>query len=72
MTDLPTVIATATLPIMGVDLVVHNLSDGQRFIDVESMNRFFEAMANGGDFTPDEAMKLAKVLRSPSLTTGGE
>lgn len=62
-TDIPYSVSEAHLHILGVDLVVHHLSDGQRIIDADGINALLEAMAGGGELTPEDAMKLAKVVR---------
>ena len=64
MTDVPKSIAENRLTIMGVDLVVHVLDNGQRIIEGDGMERLFAAMADGVEITPDDAMKMAKVVRS--------
>lgn len=61
--DLPTATHSGTVTIMGVDLVVHRLDSGQTVIEPEGVHRLFEAMANGADLTPEDAMKFAKVVR---------
>ncbi len=64
MTDIPTVVSTATVRIGSLDMVVHQLSDGQRIIEAESMHAFMEALENGTLIvSPDESMKLAKAIR---------
>jgi hypothetical protein len=50
--DIPTAIWSGTFKLMGVELKCHTLSDGQRVIEAESMNAFFEAMENG-EMRPD-------------------
>lgn len=65
MTDeFPHSIASAKLTIMGVELTVHNLSNGERIIEGEGLHQLLEAMAQGGDMTEEESMKLAKAIRS--------
>ena len=65
MTDeLPHSIASAKLTIMGVELTVQNLSNGERIIERDGLHQLFSAMARGVDMTEDEAMKLAKAIRS--------
>ncbi len=56
-------IASNTLNIMGVDLVVHVLDNGQRIIEAEGLEALFAAMADGADLTEEDAMKFAKVVR---------
>ena len=63
MDDLPVSTHRGTLTVMGVELVVHQLSDGQRIIEAEGLGKLFEAMASGADLSEEDAMKLAKVVR---------
>lgn len=56
MSDLPKSIATETLNVMGVDMVVHVLDDGQRVIEAESAAAWFRAMF-GDDVDSGSAMK---------------
>jgi hypothetical protein len=63
MIDLPTQIAESTLKIMGVELTVAVLDNGQRLIVGDGLQRLFEAMADGAPLSSDDAMKLAKIVR---------
>ena len=56
-------VSSATVRIMGMDLTVHVLEDGQRVIDAESVERFFEAL--GGDIQPteEELFAAAKMIK---------
>lgn len=65
MSELPHVMSSATVRIMGVDLTVHVLDDGQRVIDSESVGRLFTALVDldTPPMTEDEAVGLAKVIR---------
>ena len=63
MSDLPVSTHRGTLTIMGVELVVHQLSDGQRIIEAEGLGKLFEAMGSGAELSEEDAMKLAKVVR---------
>ena len=61
---IPQAIATATVRIMGVDLTVHVLDNGQRVIDGDDLARFFDALGDSTEpFTEDDAVRLAKVIR---------
>lgn len=63
MTDIPQSISTATMRIGSVELVVHQLDNGQRIIEADSMNALFAAMEDGTlEISPDDAMELAKVV----------
>jgi len=61
--EIPHSISQSTLTIMGVDLVVHVLSSGQRIIEGDGMERLFAAMGEGVELTDSDAMKFAKVFR---------
>lgn len=63
MEDLPYSVAKEVLPIMGVELVVHVLSDGQRIIEADSMAAFLAAMEGGESITREDAERLARALR---------
>ena len=73
---LPRAIAENTLNIMGVDLKVCVLDNGQRVIEAESLKQFFEAMGSTDvQFTEDDAMRLARAIRGipePSMDGGAE
>lgn len=58
----PKSISSGTVEVMGVDLVVHQLDNGQRVIESESVEAFFKALESGREMTPDEADKLARLL----------
>lgn len=62
--ELPHSVRESTLTIMGVDLVCHHLSDGRRIFEADSVKALFEAMASGAPLSEDNAMQLAKVIRS--------
>ena len=62
--ELPKAIAESTLTIMGVELTVVMLDNGQRLIEGDGIERLFDAMASGAAMTPEESMKLAKVVRT--------
>ncbi len=50
MTDpLPTAIKTSVMKIADLELTVHQLDDGRRVIDAESMARFIEWMEGDGE-----------------------
>ena len=59
--DLPCSTHVGTVRIFGVDLIVHNLDDGRRIIETESMAALFEAMASG-DCGPVDLDELRKLL----------
>jgi hypothetical protein len=63
VSDLPKQIAESTLTIMGVELTVAVLDNGQRLIVGDGLERLFEAMADGAPLSSDDAMKLAKIVR---------
>lgn len=50
--DLPLAILTATMEIGPLKLTVHNLDNGQRVIDAESMARFMHFMETGEALEP--------------------
>lgn len=60
--DLPHSITQNTLTIMGVELIVHVLSNGQRIIEADGMRQLFEAMGAGAHATEDESILLARAL----------
>jgi hypothetical protein len=45
--DIPTAIWSGTFTVMGVELKCHTLSDGQRVIEAESLERFLKALNEG-------------------------
>lgn len=61
---LPIEIASSTVTIMGVELTVHVLDNGQRVIGAAGMEALFEGMASGAPLTEDDAMKIATVMRT--------
>ena len=63
MPKLPKAISESTLTIMGVDIEVVVLDNGQRLFVGDGMARLFEAMASGAPMNDDDALKLAKVVR---------
>lgn len=64
---IPTVISSSTLQIMGVDLTVHVLDNGQRVIDVESFRRFLEALEDDlQSMTEGDALAVAKLVKGVS------
>ena len=62
--ELPKALYSDTLRILGVDLVVYVLDNGQRVVDMDSVHQLFEAMGNtDAPLTEDDAVALAKVIR---------
>ena len=61
--ELPYSTHSATVTVMGIELTVHNLNNGQRIIEADGLERLFAAMADGVEMTPDDSMKLAKGVR---------
>ena len=61
-TTLPQSIAQSTLHILGVDLVVHVLDNGQRIIEADGMHALFAAMETGATIDPDAAHRLAQLI----------
>lgn len=61
--EMPHSVSQSTLSIMGVDLVVHQLSNGQRIIEEDGVHALFAAMAVG-PMSQDEADIIARMLRS--------
>ena len=65
--QLPKAIASSTMRILGVDLTVHVLDNGERVIDAGDIERLFEAMGDSDTpLTEDEAVALAKSIRGMS------
>lgn len=60
---IPQAIASNTLRIGGLELTVHVLDNGQRVIDMESFERFIDALHGGPPWTEDEVIALAKVIK---------
>ncbi|MES2173871.1 MAG: hypothetical protein V4523_07975 [Pseudomonadota bacterium] len=54
MSDLPKSISIATVSLYGVDMVVHQLDNGERVIEEASMLAFIEAL-NSLPSAPDES-----------------
>jgi hypothetical protein len=50
--DLPKAISTAVIDIGPLQLTVHNLDNGQRVVDAESMERFMHFLATGEALPP--------------------
>jgi hypothetical protein len=59
----PTSIAQNTLTIMGVELTVHVLDNGQRIIEGDGVERLLGAMASGEIISETDALELAKIIR---------
>lgn len=59
--DVPRSIATNTLRIGDIDLVVHVLSDGQRVIEAECAKKFFDALFNGS-MSADDMQRAARLI----------
>ena len=51
------------IPMSGVILHVHVLSDGQRIIEAEDVHAFMEAMASGAEPDENEVTAFARWLR---------
>lgn len=47
--ELPFVVRTSTVSIDGISLTVHQLSNGQRVIEAESMDRFMRSIVDRSD-----------------------
>lgn len=58
---LPKSIRTATVPLYGVDLVVHHLDNGERVIEEASMLALLEAMASLPSAPDDAEMVQAAI-----------
>lgn len=50
--DPPKAISTAVMEIGPLKLIVHNLDNGQRVVDAESMERFLHYLATGEALEP--------------------
>lgn len=61
---LPASIASETLTVMGVALVVHVLEDGQRIIETDGFHALIEAMA-AGPMTAADADTLTRAIKGP-------
>lgn len=62
--NIPQAIASDTLRIMGLDLTVHVLDNGQRVIDADDLARFFDALGDATEpFTEEDAVRLAKAIK---------
>lgn len=59
--DIPHSIATSTLNVGGVDLVVHVLSDGTRVIESECAKKFFDALFSGA-MSANDMQRAARLL----------
>ena len=65
MNEMPTSIATSTVKIGHVELIVHQLSDGRRIIEEDSFLAFFKALEDGSLFlTPEDADSIARAVQS--------
>lgn len=60
---LPQSVASATLRVGPVDLVVHVLEDGQRVVEANSMEAFFEWLSGTDDFTQADADRVARFVK---------
>ncbi len=60
--ELPKAIHTDTLKILGMELEVSVLEDGQRIISKDSFERFMAILENH-DMSEDEAKEVAKIIR---------
>jgi hypothetical protein len=61
--DLPQSISCSEVDILGVKVKVHQLDNGQRIIEADSMAALFEAMSGGG-LSPESLENLVRALRS--------
>lgn len=62
--ELPKAIASSELEICGVTLRCHVLDNGQRVIEQDGVEALFAAFAEGRSPTDEEAMELARVVRT--------
>ena len=62
MTDIPTAIWSGSFNLFGVDIQCHTLSDGQRIIEAESVEKLIEGMAQGASISPATFEDFSKWL----------
>ena len=60
---LPESVHQGSISIMGVELKVHVLDDGQRVIEEGSVIDFFEALGKGPNPTKEEMETLARFMK---------
>ena len=61
--EVPFATHSGVVTIGGVDMHVHQLSDGRRIIEADDVARFFSEAMN---ITPEEIDRLARALRGTS------
>lgn len=52
----------STVTVMGIDLVVHLLDNGERVVEAESVERLFDALGGPETLTPAEARAIMKAI----------
>ena len=63
MSNLPQVVHSGTVNIGGFELTVHVLDNGQRVIDAECLNSFFEFLEDDVPVTEEDWLALAKLIK---------
>lgn len=63
---LPKSISQSTVNILGIDLVVHQLNNGEQVVEENSVMEFFKRLTNPNfpSMTAEEAKKLATVMQT--------
>jgi hypothetical protein len=61
--DLPHSVWSGTFRVYGTTLRCHVLSDGQRVIDADDVERLFAGMGNGAGGAPEELAELTEFIR---------
>ena len=64
MDDLPTMISSAKLTVMGVEIEVAVLDNGQRILVGDSLQKLLDGMGMMDELTDEDAMALAQALRT--------
>ena len=64
MGDLPRSVATSTMTIVGVELIVHVLDNGQRVFEAPGFEELLRVVLHGDrPLTEDEAAEVARVIK---------
>lgn len=64
---IPNATHESSINIAGIEMKCHQLDDGRRIIDVEGVNNFFEALANGLEITESDALALAEFKQGKTV-----
>ncbi len=62
--DIPKVVLSGMINILGVDLICHVLDNGRRLFEAESIDKLFETLEKTSSVISEEdALKIAKFIK---------